>query len=369
MADRSCALENLVMTTNGIINKKFWHGKKVLITGHTGFKGSWLSLWLQLLDAEVTGLSLAPDLTPNLFSIASVESGMNSIMGDIRDMDLLTDIINQHSPDIIFHLAAQSLVRRSYEDPLETYTTNVLGTANLFEAVRRAHHPKAIVNVTSDKCYENKESNHPYTEQDVLGGYDPYSNSKACSELITASYRNSFFREQQIGLASARAGNVIGGGDWAKDRLIPDIMRAFLENKPLELRYPNAVRPWQYVLDPLFGYLLLAEKLYEQPILFAEAWNFSLGDNSIKTVADIVNDVSILWGCPVKHISVHQQKQPHETHQLHLDATKAKQKLKWKSNYSLEQGLKETVAWFQAYQSQRAMRDFTLHQITSYMNS
>lgn len=342
----------------------FWHGKKVLITGHTGFKGSWLSLWLQKLNAVVTGYSLIPPTEPNLFTLTDAESGMTSIIGDIRHFSYLHDVLKKHRPEIIFHMAAQPLVRYSYQEPIETYATNVMGTLHLLEAARQTESVKAIVNITTDKCYENKEWYWGYRENDRLGGHDPYSNSKACSELVTSAYRHSYF-QTQVGLASARAGNVIGGGDWAVDRLIPDIMRALIKNEPIKLRNPQSTRPWQHVLEPLSGYLLLAERLYEQPSLFAEAWNFGPDERDIQPVRWIAEYLVQQWGDQAEWM--HEQSDSlHEAKILSLDCSKAKTQLKWQPRWNLELSLKNTVEWYQAYQMKKNLRELTLEQIERF---
>ena len=345
----------------------FWQNKKILITGHTGFKGSWLSLWLQMLDAQVIGFSLHPPTVPNLFTLADVAENMISIIGDIRDFNQIQNTIQKHKPEIIIHMAAQSLVRNSYREPIETYTTNVIGTVNLFEAARQAGCIKTMINVTSDKCYENKEWHWGYRENDRLGGYDPYSNSKACSELVTSAYRNSYFNAMNVGIATARAGNVIGGGDFSEDRLIPDIFRACINQGSLSIRYPNALRPWQYVLEPLRGYLLLAQNLYEFPLLHAESWNFGPNEDEIKPVSWIVEkvihglDSKIKW---VKNEGPHL----HEATFLKLECSKAKSKLNWFPLWNLEKGLQETVNWYHAYKEQKNMRKITLEQIKKFIH-
>ncbi len=274
---------------------EFWRERRVLLTGHTGFKGSWLSLWLQSLGANLVGFSLLPPTLPNLFEIAQVEKGMDSIIGDIQDFSLLQKTINYHQPEIVIHMAAQSLVRYSYQEPLKTYTTNVMGTANLLEAVRLNDSVQVVVNVTSDKCYENKEIDRGYRETDRLGGYEPYSNSKACAELVTQAYKDSYFKNKGMGIATVRAGNVIGGGDWAKDRLVPDVINACLNQQAIYLRYPNALRPWQHVLDVLAGYLVLAQRLYELPAQYSGSWNFGPDDENIKSVSWITDEIIRYW--------------------------------------------------------------------------
>ncbi len=285
-------------TVEGVeVSPAFWKGKRVLVTGHTGFKGSWLSLWLQSMDAQVVGYALAPPTNPSLFEVAEVAKGMTSIIGDIRDLEHLRRVFAEHKPEIVIHMAAQPLVRYSYIEPVETYSTNVMGTVNLLEAVRSTGSVKAVVNVTSDKCYENREWVWGYRENEAMGGYDPYSNSKGCAELVTSAYRNSYFHPEKYGthgvaIASGRAGNVIGGGDWAGDRLIPDIVRAIMQGKPVNIRSPHAIRPWQHVLEPLSGYLVLAQKLYEEGAAYAEGWNFGPNDEDAKPVQWIVEKLT-----------------------------------------------------------------------------
>lgn len=357
-------MENLVM------NNTFWQKKKVLITGHTGFKGSWLSLWLQSLGANVIGFALPPATTPNLFTIARIADSMTNLFGDIRESLGINQAIQQYQPEIIIHMAAQSLVRYSYDNPLETYATNVMGTINLLEAARKSEHVRVIINVTTDKCYENKEWPWGYRENDRLGGLDPYSNSKACSELVTSAYRHSYFNPQaskkHISLASARAGNVIGGGDWAADRLIPDIIRNWLDNKTaVNIRSPNALRPWQHVLEPLNAYLLLAQHMYENPLNFAEAWNFGPEEQDAKSVKWIVNFLANFLANGSTWL-IDGQPHYHEAHYLKLDSSKAKQKLGWRPCWHLEKSLIETVYWFQAYNRNQNMQAFTLQQINAF---
>lgn len=350
----------------------FWKNKRVLITGHTGFKGSWLCLWLEHLGADVTGFSLPPPTSPNLFTIADVAQGITSVIGDIRNFNELQSVVNEHNPDIVIHMAAQPLVRYSYREPVETYATNVMGTVNLLEAVRQNGNVRAVVNVTTDKCYENREWQWGYRENDTLGGHDPYSNSKACSELVTSAYRKSFFArvedKQQIGLASARAGNVIGGGDWAEDRLIPDIFRSFVENKAVEIRNPEATRPWQHVLEPLSGYLLLAQKLYESPSSYAEGWNFGPDESDVKPVKWIADYLVSAWPEPASW-NHNRQPQPHEANFLRLECDKAKERLGWTPHWDLKKGLTETVNWYKAYRDRKNMREVTISQILDFMNT
>ena len=356
------------------MNPSFWSNKKVFVTGHTGFKGSWLSLWLQQLDAEVTGYALRPPTQPSLFKVVQVEQGMTSIIGDIRDGVLLTNAIQKAKPDIIIHLAAQPLVRQSYIDPVLTYSTNIVGTVQLLEAVRKTPSVRAVINVTTDKCYENKEWVWGYRENESIGGLDPYSSSKGCSELVTAAYRNSFFStlrdgEHQVALATARAGNVIGGGDWANDRLIPDVLRAIDSGQSVKIRNPNATRPWQHVLDPLNGYLVLAEKLYTEGQAFAEAFNFGPAEEDAKSVHWIVEQLMKSWGEGARwHLD--KGTHPHEAHYLKLDCSKARIMLGWRPRWNLTQALQAIVAWHKAHSahqsSSTAMRTLCFQQIKEY---
>jgi len=330
-----------------------YKGKKVFLTGHTGFKGSWLSLWLVSLGAELCGYALAPDTNPALFDILNLKKKLKHIEADIRDFDKLKKEINSFNPDIVFHLAAQPLVRYSYQNPLETYQTNVMGTVNLFEACRSCQNIKAVVNVTTDKCYNNKESGQSYKETDELGGYDPYSNSKACSELVTSSYRNSFFNNEYFGkkhttaVASARAGNVIGGGDFSQDRLLPDFVKAISLGKEITLRNPKATRPWQFVLEPLSGYLLLGKKLLENNIKFASAYNFGPYAESAIPVEDMVKKAIAAWG--KGSYKVDKGEHPHEAGLLHLCIDKAGAELGWKPVYTIDDAVKKTIAWYKNY--------------------
>ena len=328
----------------------FWRGKKVLITGHTGFKGGWLSIWLKRLGAEVTGISLPPSSSPNLFEVANVADGMNSVNCDIRNLGDLKKAIKSYHPEVIIHMAAQALVRPSYVDPIETYATNVMGTANLFEAARSIDSIRVIINVTSDKCYENKEWIWGYREHDPMGGHDPYSSSKGCAELVTNAYRNSFFNNGRISVASVRAGNVIGGGDWAKDRLIPDIVNGIIQGKPIAIRNPNAIRPWQYVCEPLHGYLLLAEKLWGQGQEFAESWNFGPDDDDVKSVRWIADYLCQKWGKAINWQNDSGDNHPHEAVYLKLDCSKAKIRLGWKPRLELATALDWCIEWYKAYQ-------------------
>lgn len=364
MAVGQGSLENMV------ISRDFWHGKRVFLTGHTGFKGGWLSLWLQSLGAEVTGYALEPGTEPNLFTVADVAVGMKSVIGDIRDLRALQSVLAATQPDVVIHMAAQALVRPSYRDPVETYATNVMGTVHLLEAVRHVSGVKAVVVVTSDKCYENREWHWGYREGEAMGGYDPYSNSKGCAELVTAAYRNSYFNPQQyeqhgLAVASARAGNVIGGGDWAVDRLIPDMLRAFYEGRTVHIRSPHAIRPWQHVLEPLSGYLTLAQALVEQGAAYAEGWNFGPAQTDTRPVQWIVECLVGQWGGGVGW-QLDDDPQPHEATYLKLDCAKAFDRLHWSPRWSLEIALEKIVQWHRYHLAGGKMRELTLQQIESY---
>ncbi|CAN1531575.1 WcaG Nucleoside-diphosphate-sugar epimerases [Methylophilaceae bacterium] len=352
------------------MNPAFWQGKRVLLTGHTGFKGSWLSLWLQSMGANVVGYALAPPTNPSLFEVANVAKGMISIIGDIRDLAHLRTVFAEHKPEIVIHMAAQPLVRYSYREPVETYSTNVMGTVNLLEAVRHTSSVKAVVNVTSDKCYENREWDWGYRENEAMGGYDPYSNSKGCAELVTAAYRNSYFHPEQyqthgVAIGSGRAGNVVGGGDWAGDRLIPDMMRAITNAQPVNIRNPHSIRPWQHVLEPLSGYLLLAQKLYEEGASYAEGWNFGPSDEDTKPVQWIVERLTKTWGDDASW-KLDGGDHPHEAHFLKLDCSKAKNILNWHPQWHLNEALDKIVEWHKAYELKQDMRKITLMQIDEY---
>ncbi len=356
------------------MDKIFWQNKRVFVTGHTGFKGSWLSLWLQHMGAKVKGYSLTPPTEPNLFQVANVAEGMASEIGDIRDDQQLLKSISTFKPEIVFHLAAQPLVRLSYSEPVETYSTNVMGTVYILEAVRQVGGVKALINITSDKCYDNKEWVWGYREHEAMGGYDPYSNSKGCAELVTASYRNSFFNpakyaQHGTAVATVRAGNVIGGGDWALDRIVPDILRAFTASKLLVIRNPTAIRPWQHVLEPLSGYLLLAEKLYDAEGKYAESWNFGPNESDATSVQNIVEKIKLLWGERSGGQLLDETKHPHEAHYLKLDCSKAKMQLGWWPRWSLDTTLDYIVKWHQAWLSGEKMRHYTINEINDYMNT
>ncbi len=350
------------------MNPSFWKGKTVFLTGHTGFKGGWIAHWLYELGAAVHGYSLEPPTQPNFFTETQLQKRLvQSTIGDIRDLATLTSALRQAKPDIIIQMAAQPLVRESYKTPVETFATNVMGTVNLLEAARQVGTAKAIVNITTDKCYENKEWLWSYRENDRLGGHDPYSSSKACAEIAAAAYRNSFLADANIYLASVRAGNVIGGGDWATDRLIPDFLRAFDAGKILIIRSPNAIRPWQHVLEPLSGYLLLAEKLYTEGSAFAEAWNFGPNDEDAKPVSWIVE--KLCAQIPGAHWEIKNVKQPHEAGLLKLDSSKAKAKLGWAPRWTLETALSKTTEWHQAWRNREDMAVISTQQIQAYANS
>lgn len=350
------------------MNAAFWRGRRVLITGHTGFKGSWLSLWLQKMGASVAGYAL-PAPVESLFQCARVAERMDeSVYEDIRTLESLNYLMGRFRPEVVFHLAAQPLVRVSYHNPVETYQVNVIGTANLLESARCSESCRAVVVITSDKCYENNEWVWGYRESDPLGGHDPYSSSKACAELVTASYRHCFFEKNSakpVAIATARAGNVIGGGDFSKDRLVPDLMAAMLKGTPLKLRYPTAVRPWQHVLEPLYGYLLLAERIWSEPERYAQSWNFGPSQDDLKSVQWIVNKLNERWGRSVSW-NLETANAPHEASLLALDSTKARMVLGWKPRWTLERTLEAVVDWYRAYESQELMRDIVIRQIESY---
>lgn len=355
------------------IDKAFWQGKRVFVTGHTGFKGSWLSLWLEDMGAVVRGYSLSIPTTPSLFEQANVSNGLLSEEGDIRDHLHLRQSMTDFKPEIVFHLAAQPLVRLSYEDPVETYSTNVMGTVYVLEAVRAVGGVKAVVNITSDKCYENREWVWGYRENEAMGGYDPYSNSKGCAELVASAYRNSFFNPKDydkhgVALASVRAGNVIGGGDWAKDRLIPDILKSFEKKQPVVIRNPHSIRPWQHVLEPLSGYILIAQQLFLHGCKFAEGWNFGPNDIDAKPVEYIVNKMAELWGADATW-QLDGAEHPHEAHYLKLDCSKAKMRLNWQPQWDLDTSLMRIVSWHKAWLADENMREVTLREIRDYMSA
>jgi CDP-glucose 4,6-dehydratase len=346
------------------VNAGFWKKRRVLVTGHTGFKGSWLCIWLQMLGAEVTGCALEPPTEPSLFKVADVANGMDSGRADVRDLDAVTSIMRRSSPEIVIHMAAQAVVRKSYSDPVETYSTNVMGTVNVLEAVRSCDSVRAVLVVTSDKCYENKERMQGYREDEPMGGQDPYSSSKACAEILTAAWRHSFMKKAGVALASARAGNAIGGGDWAADRLVPDFLRSLDKGEPLRIRSPEAIRPWQHVLDPLSGYLRLAECLFTEGFAYAEGWNFGPADEDAKSVRWIVEHLvaaypGVSWAC--------EKESPlHEAQYLKLDASKARSRLGWKPRWRLETALNKTLEWHGAWRQGKDMPAVSIAQISEY---
>lgn len=371
----SCALEKLGISLrkNTQVHPQFWSGKKVFLTGHTGFKGGWLTVWLSSMGAQVTGLSLAPNTDPNLFDAASISSlCRQSHIEDIRHLDAVRNAMVLAKPDIVIHMAAQPLVRHSYTNPVETYATNVMGTVHVLEAIRSCSSVKAAVIVTTDKCYENKEWVWGYRENESMGGYDPYSNSKGCAELVTSSYRQSFFPEKEysthgVAIASARAGNVIGGGDWSTDRLIPDAIAAFEAHQPLMIRNPLATRPWQHVLEPLSGYLMLAQALYEEGALFNGAWNFGPREEDARSVQEVVELLISKWG---QGASWQQDGKPapHEAHFLKLDCSKARQELGWMPNWSLEQSVDAIFEWQQVFCASGKVLEKMQQQIDAYVS-
>lgn len=350
------------------MNKKFWKNKKILITGHTGFKGSWLTIWLKSLGVEIIGFSKSIPTNPSLFEIANVSKGIKSIEGNIQNYEFLKEIISKHNPEIIFHMAAQSLVIKAYSDPIETFSTNVMGTVNLLYAIKETKKPRIVINVTSDKCYANNESLEGYKEDDPMGGHDPYSSSKGCAELITKSFRNSFFSsesENNVALASVRAGNVLGGGDWAQNRLIPDIIRAIKNKESVKIRNPNSLRPWQHVLDPLHGYIQLAEKL-DNDKTFSEGWNFGPDKKEVKSVSWIIKKFNELWkdkiDWEIGNVEFH------EANNLILDCQKAKTKLQWNSKINIDTALRLTIDWYEKYFDNEDMRKVTEEQIKKFQD-
>ena len=356
---------------NMAINKNFWKGKKVLVTGHTGFKGSWLSLWLQSLGAEVVGVSLDVPTTPSLYEQANVSENMISLREDIRDVVAIRKIFQDHLPEIVFHLAAQPLVRLSYREPVETYEINVMGTLHVLEGIRSVDSVRSAVMITTDKCYQNKEWVWGYRETDTLGGHDPYSSSKGAAELLISSYRNSYFpqdkySEHKTAIASARAGNVIGGGDWAEDRLIPDIIKAFQNNEKVIIRNPKSTRPWQHVLEPLSGYLKLAEQLEKNGDQYAEAWNFGPAEIDARPVQWIIEKMVKLWGENANWIN-DKSEHPHEANYLKLDCSKAHMMLNWYPRWDLSETLLRIVEWHKLKDAHNNYRKLCLTQINDYM--
>lgn len=355
------------------MDQTFWDKKRVFITGHTGFKGSWLCLWLNSMGAEVTGYALDPPTEPSLFKLCNIHELIHSIKGDVRDLDFLRKSICDARPEVVIHMAAQPLVRDSYTSPVDTYEINVMGTVNVLEAVRSTNGIKAVINVTTDKCYENKEWLWGYRENEPFGGYDPYSNSKACSELVTAAYRSSFFNHAKynihgVAVASARAGNVIGGGDWARDRLITDCVNSLLQGDKIRIRNPHAIRPWQHVLEPLAGYLSLAEKLHANGAEFAEGWNFGPDESDAKTVEWIVRTLCQKWdGAPGYYID--KGEHPHEATYLKLDCSKAKSRLEWRPKWDLEKTIDCIIEWTKDYKAGKDLRKTCLKQIANYVQT
>lgn len=352
-------------------NKNFWQDKRVFMTGHTGFKGAWLALWLESLGAKVIGYSLNPPSEINMFEVANVGKNMHSIFGDVRDAEHLEQSLLAAEADVVFHLAAQSLVLQSYQQPVETFSTNVMGTVNILEAVRKSKTVKSVVIVTSDKCYDNKEWHWGYRENDAMGGFDPYSSSKGCAELVTSSYRNSFFNpdkyhEHGIAVATARAGNVIGGGDWAEDRLIPDVVNAFIKQEPVKLRNPASIRPWQHILEPLGAYMLLAERLFVHGKSYAEAWNFGPNETDTKSAGWLVDRFALHWKQEASSMLHQDADAEHEAVYLRLDCSKAHSKLGWYPIWSIDDAVASVTSWYQAYIQQEDMRAFSLKQIKQY---
>jgi CDP-glucose 4,6-dehydratase len=355
------------------MNTTFWRGRRVLMTGHTGFKGAWLALWLHRLGAELCGFALAPATRPSLFETIGIEQLVQSCIADVRNLAALQEAMADFGPEVVFHLAAQSLVLDGYADPVGTYATNVMGTVHLLEAVREQPTVRATVVVTSDKCYENREWVWPYREDEAMGGHDPYSSSKGCAELVAAAYRASFLQGRPSGgtsvIATARAGNVVGGGDWAEHRLVPDVLRAIVAGGPVRLRHPEAIRPWQHVLEPLWGYLLLAERLCAEGSAFAEGWNFGPFDADERTVHWVASRIANAWGVPLEVESATPEVRPHEASVLKLDSAKARSYLGWRPRWSLATALDNVVHWHQAQVAGADMRAFSEAQIALYEQS
>lgn len=356
-----------------LVNPEFWQGRRVFITGHTGFKGGWLSLWLHHMGAELHGYSLPAPTEPSLFEAANVSSAIESTVGDIRDLDAMKQALLAVQPEVVIHMAAQPLVRLSYSDPVSTYASNVMGSVHLLEAVRACPSVRAVVMVTSDKCYENREWEWGYRENEPMGGYDPYSNSKGCSELVVSAFRSSYFNPNDfdrhgVAVASVRAGNVIGGGDWAADRLVPDFIRAMAAGEELCIRSPNAIRPWQHVLEPLSGYIALAEKLLEEGARFASGWNFGPVDQDAQPVSWLVDRLVQRWGDGASW-RLDKEPQLHEANYLKLDISKARARLGWAPRWSLDETLSHIVDWYRAFYRGENMHDLTIRQIDAYMNT
>jgi len=356
---------------NATVDPAFWMGRRVLLTGHTGFKGSWMSIWLKKMGAELTGFALNPPTSPSLFYDAGVADGMHSIIGDVRDLDAVKKAFADARPEIVIHMAAQPLVRESYQFPVETYAINVMGTVHILEAVRQTPGVRAVVIVTTDKCYENKEWVWGYREDEPMGGYDPYSNSKGCAELVTSSYRRSYFHPakyeaHKVAVATARAGNVIGGGDWADDRLIPDIIKAVIAGNPVTIRSPYAVRPWQHVLEPVGAYLILAERLYSEGAAYAEGWNIGPRTEDARNVEFIVDSICRNWGDDAS-FQIDSNPQPHEAGYLKLDISKIESRLGWQPAWPLLITIEKTVAWYKAYTLGKNALEICLSQLEQYI--
>jgi|WetSurMetagenome_2_1015567.scaffolds.fasta_scaffold01441_5 CDP-glucose 4,6-dehydratase len=372
MGNRKSPLEAVGLMT---FNKKMidsYQGKTVLITGHTGFKGCWLALWLESLGAHVIGYSLDPPTYPSVYQATKLSDRIIDIRGDILDFNNVFETIKKYRPEFIFHLAAQPLVRHSYINPLETFNVNVIGTVNILESIRLSQDPTTCVCITSDKCYENREWDYAYRENDPLGGHDPYSASKGAAEIVIASYRNSFFNQGKenplVSLSSARAGNIIGGGDWAEDRIVPDCIRALVKKKPIEIRNPHAIRPWQFVLDPLFGYLWLALKMKEDPEVYAEAWNFGPYHSNAVDVQTLTEKNIQEWGSGTWKRVSQNENAPHEASYLKLDIAKSMTRLGWKPVYDIDKVIQKTIEWYMKYYTGKTdMYDFSLKQVETYM--
>jgi len=361
---RETSVEGLEVTTSATVDAAFWKGRRVFVTGHTGFKGSWLALWLSRLGAKVTGYALAPE-TPSLFDQAHVGTRIDSKIADVRDRARLSDVMREAEPEIVLHLAAQPLVRPSYETPLDTFEVNVMGTANVLEAARHVPSVGTAVIVTTDKCYENREWLWGYRETDALGGHDPYSSSKACAELVTSAYRRSFFHDGHRGIATVRAGNVIGGGDWAVDRIVPDLVRAAMKASPLHVRNPASTRPWQHVLDVLAGYLMLAERLYRDPVAHSEAWNFGPDPSNVRSVSELATLACTRWGdgASWEHVS---KEQVHEARSLTLDSTRARLRLGWTPRLAFEASVTWSMEWYRECHNKGDLMEITLRQLEQF---
>ena len=354
------------------MDSNFWKNKKVLLTGHTGFKGSWLSIWLKKLGVKLVGFSKDIPTKPSLFEVAKVSEGMISITGNIEDFAMIQKVVKENKPEIVIHMAAQSLVRKSYEEPITTFATNVMGTVNLLQAIKTTGSTRVLINVTSDKCYENKGTEKAFSENSPMGGYDPYSSSKGCAELVTSAFRDSFFNLKEFerhgcSLSSVRSGNVIGGGDWAKDRLIPDIMNSISKRIPTQIRNTRSIRPWQFVLEPLFGYLILAQRMWEEGKEFSEPWNFGPDETDCKSVKWILEKISkelddgFSWKEDTKD-------NPHEAEMLKLDCTKAKKRLGWKTKLDVTETIEWTVNWYKEYFKNSDMKEYTENQIDKFVS-